>query len=211
MKRLLLLFWILFVPLALLAQAAPKGYKASAKAMVATAPPAAYLPGDTGVSARHPHKRGGDIEPYAVTDPAAAIQTATITLTSTQITSLATTPVQVVAAPGAGNVILPLGAYLRYRAGTVPYFLPVGPAVWRFFPEGNADDFFFSGSDDLGPMLTAGVNMATFLFTGSTNVNITEATLDNRALMFGSTAPTEFLSGDGTLTLTVYYTVLTLT
>lgn len=49
-------------------------------------------------------------------------QTAVVTLTATDLHNLAATPVEIVAAPGAGLVVVPLGCILfKYTAGATPF------------------------------------------------------------------------------------------
>src|SRR4051794_33017357 len=55
-----------------------------------------------------------------------AVQAAIVTLSSAQLLHLHGAAVQLVAAPGAGNVIKPISFTLEYKFGTAPYTAPDG-------------------------------------------------------------------------------------
>lgn len=53
--------------------------------------------------------------------PASPVRVARVTLTSAQVLAIFTTPVQIIAAPGAGKIIFPTSASVNYVAGATPY------------------------------------------------------------------------------------------
>src|SRR5437868_15385075 len=50
---------------------------------------------------------------------------ATVTLTAAQIKALHATPITLVAAPGAGKLFVPMGAFFQYKHVTTDYTVPV--------------------------------------------------------------------------------------
>lgn len=128
-----------------------------------------------------------------------------INLTSAQILALQTTAVTLVAAPGAGLMIVPLYILIRVSGVTAAY-TDVGGAV----------------SFSIGTMSTA--LAANTIFTGPTNGQRSQQTIafagtstaanpptnENAALTI-SKATNNFAAGSGTAHITVYYTVETTT
>src|SRR3954451_10448538 len=49
------------------------------------------------------------------------VQTASVTLSSAQLLNLHGSPVQLIPAPGAGNIIKPVSITLQYKTGSAPY------------------------------------------------------------------------------------------
>jgi hypothetical protein len=121
---------------------------------------------------------------------------ATVTLSSAQLLDLHNTPVTVVAAPGAGKYIDVHRRSAYYSYGTVVY---AGTSVPSIAYDGQA-----SGIGSLMGAIDA---------TGDTISASSSASLDeaatvyvNKALVVMSDGAT-FTDGDGTLTVTVWYTI----
>lgn len=121
-------------------------------------------------------------------------------LSSAQLLALAATPVQIVAAPGAGNVILPLSIILRSNFNTAAY--AAGSQVNLYI-----------GSKANGLLLP--VCAATFVQSVATRVQLTpltafaavldvSANIVNQALYL-SAVGAEFTTGDGTLDVYLAY------
>src|SRR5690349_7998744 len=144
------------------------------------------------------------VVPAALAQGGAAVQTATITLTSAQILGLYTTPVQVVPAPGTGQLLNPLSFTLQYKFGSTPY--TVSPQGIQFISGAP-------GRDEYGSVTTSNLldapssRVATASANGQAGGD--PATYANQPLMvdLSTSDPT---GGDGTLTITVTYTVVTL-
>src|SRR5689334_12942887 len=66
------------------------------------------------------------LTPALLAQSGGAVQTAIVTLSSAQLLHLHATAVQLVPAPGAGNVIKPISFTLEYKFGTAPYTAPDG-------------------------------------------------------------------------------------
>jgi hypothetical protein len=131
------------------------------------------------------------------------MQVATVTLTSPQILALKETPVQLAASPGAGFAILPVVFFLRYNFVTTPYGVTsttgaIGTAgmlgndnPWVAFGgtgvmDQTASTFFaVPGESEAGPLSTVG-----------------------GAMLIGNIGADDFITGDGTLTVTMYYVVV---
>jgi hypothetical protein len=136
------------------------------------------------------------------------IQTATVTLSAAQIKTLKATPVQLVAAPGVGKAIIFHFGHILYVFNTAPYAsisfqaqLGIGHTLaWNT----EANSFFAHN------LIDAVEN--TFLWGGAelTDPTPTASVLDNQPLIVFNTGSSEFTDGDGTLVVTVYYSVVTL-
>jgi hypothetical protein len=126
---------------------------------------------------------------------------ADINLTSAQILALLSTPVTLVAAPGAGLMIVPLSVLIRVSGVTAAY-TDVGGAV----------------SFSVGTMSTA--LAANTVFTGPTNGQRSQQVVDFAGTSTAAAPPTNenaaltiskvtnnFAAGSGTAHITVFYTV----
>jgi hypothetical protein len=136
-----------------------------------------------------------------------AIQVATVTLTSAQLKALRATPVQLVAAPGAGKVIQAISSFWQYSAGATPYTVPDGSLVIYNATAGLV----------LGERFTE--NAAGFLDQAASQVLLLNAdntqaqpatSFANKALLIANNGSGEWTAGDGTVIVTVYYAVVTL-
>ena len=123
------------------------------------------------------------------------IRKATVTLSSADILDLHNTPVEVVAAPGAGRFLVPHLIVARTSGGTTPYtvpdavFIQVGDASWVEV----SSLFSVVTGEQVATFIPAAVNYAT---TDVENGAITIYSSDDN--------PTD---GDGTLTVTVWYSI----
>jgi hypothetical protein len=144
------------------------------------------------------------IVPAAWAQGGVAVQTATVTLTPAQIVSLCTSPVQVVAAPGAGQILNPVSFTLQYKFGTTPY--TVSPQGIQFISGAPGHDEY--GSVSTSNLLDA---PSSRVATASANGQVggDPATYANQPLMV-ELSTSDASGGDGTLTITVAYTVVAL-
>jgi hypothetical protein len=136
----------------------------------------------------------------------AGLQVATITLSAAQISALHGSPVPIVAAPGTGNAVAPLSAAFQYKVGGSPYSVAPNSHVLLYIgqPSNNvtqANAFRFLDQ----------TSSQVFMSQGIGGIGISpQATLENAPLMVENDSSTEWAGGDGTLTITVYYTVVPL-
>jgi hypothetical protein len=132
-----------------------------------------------------------------------AVLNATVTLTSAQLQQLHSSPVSVVAAPGVGQFINVLSFAVQYKAGSAPYVLAGG------------------GNFAIAPkFVNASAVPAVGLINQSTNgvamsgeypqATVSQSALENKPMTVQNDTGTEWTGGDGTVTVTVYYTVIAL-
>jgi hypothetical protein len=132
----------------------------------------------------------------------ANVQSATVTLSSTQLQHLRGTPVQVVAAPGSGKVLNLVSMVGQYKAGGTAYNLE------------NGGDFGTSlGSSSLSIRLYA----AGFIDQTTNHIQFnspaglgSQSGMENQPLLVSNNGGGEWTEGDGTVIVTVYYTVVDL-
>jgi hypothetical protein len=134
---------------------------------------------------------------------------ATVTLTSAQLLALSTTPITLVPAPPAGFYIAPSYFYMQYHFGGTAY-------------SGSGDCYFIYGPPpEVNPTnlialyawlaATSGIlkASASCTFIGICGEGLTPyTTVNNAAVVF--TAPTAITGGNGTLTITLNYSILPL-
>jgi hypothetical protein len=136
-----------------------------------------------------------------------AVQSATITLTSGQISSLRAAPTGLVAAPGVGKVISPLSMVVHYNAGTNPFSIPSGGNFhFTLGPLAN-DEVAFPPVGGEGFIDQPSNHEAV---RAGASAGDTEAKLENQDLRVTNDGGAEWSGGDGTVTITVYYTVVAL-
>jgi hypothetical protein len=146
---------------------------------------------------------------------AAGLQAASVTLTAAQIKALKATPIQIIPAPGAGKAINLIQAVWQYKFGTVPYGnVPSFPTATLDISQGdiNTSDFGLAAAFAEG-FLDQNQNMVQIqpqIPPSGVGIVGTQAEIENVAVHLGNSGPSEFTNGDGTLTVTVYYTVVTL-
>lgn len=128
------------------------------------------------------------------------MQQRTLTLTSAQLLALGATPVEIVPAPGVGVYLTPIAVSSVNHFGTLAY--AAGSAVQCYIGT--------KANGNLIPAATAAhVNAAANSIEQLTGAPTTatpdaQANIENAALNI-SASGAEFTTGDGTLTVTVYY------
>jgi hypothetical protein len=129
-------------------------------------------------------------------------QSATISLSPAQLSALHGSPVQLVPAPGTAQVIVPLGAMVVYRPGSAAYAVDNGSHLSIY--EGAT-------SNSIGQIsavsLTGQPGPQAYMALGLNGVGAAQATLENAPLLVQNDSETEWSSGNGTVTITVYYIV----
>lgn len=133
----------------------------------------------------------------------ADVRRAEIALTSAQILALNATPVQVVAAPGAGFRIVPLLSFVELIYGTVAYTNGGGG-----FPELLVGSAAYVTSDAAVFLVGTAPNKRTqtMQFAEVLDTAANPPTSSNAPLTF-SKATAEFAAGNGTAKVVVYYTI----
>jgi hypothetical protein len=133
--------------------------------------------------------------------PAVGMNYAKINLTSAQILALLTTPIQVVAAPGAGFYINPIAVTINFIGGSVAYTnaggavtLTVGSRTALTVAEGMITTVSPNRTHQYTPF-AAGLDTAASPPT------------DENAALFITKATNNYAAGTGTASVVVYYTV----
>jgi len=134
---------------------------------------------------------------------AASTQSVTVTLTSAQLQRLASSPVQFAPAPGAGQMIYVLSSMAQYKAGSAPYVAQSGRLNVYTGNSGNT-----AGATPALGFLDKGTSQVRLM--GAPSSGDPQSSYENQALMVTNDGATEWTNGDGTITMTVYYTVVAL-
>jgi hypothetical protein len=133
------------------------------------------------------------------------VQTATVTLTSAQLLHLKAAPVQLVAAPGSGMAINAISAVLQYKFNSAAYASPAGGTGFEISFSGE------SGSYLTGPAVGFIDQSASRISQLSPGGPVcSQANAENAPLIIRNMDGAEWTSGDGTVVVTVHYTVVAL-
>jgi hypothetical protein len=132
----------------------------------------------------------------------ASTQVVTVSLSSAQLGALHQSPVQLVPAPGAGQAIVPLGAVFAYKPGSTSYTVSNDSRLCIF--EGDVSD---SISQISAVMLTRQPGPQLYMALGLNGIGGSQGTFENAPLMVQNDSPVEWNSGNGTVTITIYYVV----
>jgi hypothetical protein len=131
-----------------------------------------------------------------------SIQSATVTLNSAQLQHMNATPVQLVAAPGSGKLLNLVSVVGQYKAAGSAYTL------------GNGGDFIAALGN---ARLNIRLNAAGFIDQTNNHVQFnspsglgSQGAMENQALMISNSGEGEWTEGDGSVIITVYYTVVDL-
>lgn len=133
----------------------------------------------------------------------------TVTLTAAQLLALNTTPILIVPAPGAGNIIFPQSFMLEYLYGGTAYHTPLTTNNAFFGWVGQAinsidSPIAFTG---WGVFIETALSCLAFGPTGNAaNVGINLANAENKGLQFG--VPNALTLGNGTLKVTLVYSII---
>jgi hypothetical protein len=131
------------------------------------------------------------------------VQTASVTLSSAQLLHLHGSPVQLIAAPGAGSVIKPFSITLEYKAGSTPYVAPdggfaIGTPALPGAAQGPGGGFVDQTSDQFAYL--AGFGGA---FGARSN-------FENQPIIVMQNGSAEWTAGDGSVVINITYTVVAL-
>jgi len=135
-----------------------------------------------------------------------------VTLTSAQLLALSTTPTTLVPAPGAGFYIAPSYGYMQYHFGGTAYTSPaVGNDCYLLYgppPEVNPTNLImlYDWAATASGIIKATAS-TTFIFICGEGL-VPYTTCNNAAVTFS--APNALGAGNGTLTITLNYSVLPL-
>src|SRR6185437_2112680 len=125
---------------------------------------------------------------------------------ATQIRALQGTPVQIIPAPGPGQALAPISVVFQYKAGTMPYTLPSGGHLTTYI----------NGPQNLVTQVSAigfldQTTSQVFMSEGIGGIgSSSQATLEKAGIMAANDGTAEWTNGDGTVTITVYYTIVML-
>ena len=123
-------------------------------------------------------------------------------LTSAQLLALNTTPITLIPAAGAGNMISIVNATLEYNFVATPYTVPGGTQLQLFVNTLEVGtDIAAAGLVDQGANTVASTTAA------NQTTGTAAATLANQPLTITNSIG-NFTLGDGTLTVTVYYNII---
>lgn len=139
--------------------------------------------------------------------PATVPQCVVTNITSNQIKALRATPIQLVAAPGAGYVILPVSASIIYYGdGATPYDVSSGGEMALLL--GTNDLFGVETTFSADGVLTEAVDMFALSTLPSKGLNGGFAPFSecaNLALNLKNIGGGEYVDGTGTMRVTVHY------
>ena len=132
------------------------------------------------------------------------IQSAQVSLTTAQLLALGGSPVQILAAPGAGKMTLILNTVYEYTFASAAFAYAGGGAALFY---GNSTGGALADNGD-SSILAGTANQITITAGGDTSgVNVTSAVANQPIYYAVNGDPT---LGDGTLKITIYYLTYTL-
>jgi hypothetical protein len=130
-------------------------------------------------------------------------QTATVVVTSAQLLALHATPVTIIPAAGAGTLISIVNATLEYNFNTTAYVVPGTSQLQLLINNLEVGtDIAATGLLDQAASTVASTTAA------NQSTGVAMATLSNNALVIQNSVGPEYTTGDGTLTVTVYYNII---
>lgn len=132
------------------------------------------------------------------------ILTTTTLVSSAQLLALDPTPVQLIPAPGVGQIVCVIGGAFSYRFGTVPYANTAGAAV--IYAGVDSDAVLYDPTDQFIALLKTPANSGFLYLSGFTNAIADIPGDDNEAIQLASNLA--LTNGDGTLLVTIFYSIL---
>jgi hypothetical protein len=130
------------------------------------------------------------------------VQVAKIVITAADLNAIGSTPIQLVAAPASGSILVPLSVTFALVAGGTA-FAP-GSQVLSVFPDsGSAAEPWFKSGD-----LTGFIDQSTDQVQQGVEADEVTLGVATGALMLGTVASGNILDGNGTLNVFVTYAVV---
>ena len=131
------------------------------------------------------------------------VQTAAVTLSSAQLLHLHGTAVQLVPPPGAGNVIKPISFTLEYKFSTTPYTAPDGSFAI------STPSFVAAVQQPAAGFIDQASDQVAFLggFGGAFGPR---SSFENQSITVTQNGSAEWTAGDGSVVISVTYTVVAL-
>lgn len=139
------------------------------------------------------------------------IQMATLTLTNAQIKALRATPQTLVAAPGAGKVIVPMACYVGLvYGGTNAFTAAANDNLGLKYKDGTTASLMTGAVQAFIQAVTSSLSLMVPAVAAGSTVNITKANSDNQPLVVHNITAGEIAgnaAADNTMVVTVSYTV----
>ena len=136
-----------------------------------------------------------------------SLQSATVSLTSAQIKSAGSSPVTILAAPGAGKMTQLLFTIYEYTFLTAAYAYPGSVCGLWYVTGGNGGGFAADGND--GTVLESTVSCISTALFAQTNQGVTSV-LTNAPIVYTTNDASNPTTGSGTLKITIVYITVTL-
>jgi hypothetical protein len=143
------------------------------------------------------------LAPALFAQSGSGVQSASVTLSSAQLLSLHSSPVQLIPPPGAGNIIKPVSITLQYKAGSAPYNasdgnFAIGTPSLPGATHGPGGGFIDQTSDQVA--YVGGFGGA---FGSRSN-------FENQPIIIQQNGSTDWTAGDGSVVVNISYTIVTL-
>jgi hypothetical protein len=137
--------------------------------------------------------------------PSLGVQVASVVLTSADI--LAATTVQVVPAPAAGQIIVPVSIEAHYTFGSSSYTLTAGNSTLSLFYAGLDTALMTCATGfDSGGIITNTFSYSTTYIPNTASTFLTASNIEAKALVVAQSGT--FTSGNGTVLVTVRYYIV---
>jgi hypothetical protein len=141
-----------------------------------------------------------------VSNSATVLQVAVVTVTSAEILSLHSAPITVVAGQGANTMVNVFDLVVEFVPVSTPYTV-AGGSTLQFQYSTNGDNVAV-------PVAGTGLLDQTTKHLSTTDIDtvagLTSSSVSNASIDLTTSADANFTLGNGTLTITIYYTVLTI-
>ena len=131
------------------------------------------------------------------------VQTASVTLSAAQLLNLHSSPVQLIAAPGPGNIVKPVSITLQYKAGSSPYNatdgnFAIGTPSLPGAAHGPGAGFIDQPNDQVAYV------------GGFGGASGSRSTFENQPVVVQQNGTTDWTGGDGSVVINISYTIVTL-